>query len=256
MADTLLLERIGAVQCIIFNRPEKKNAFLQEMYVAFERALKDADTDESVRAVVLLAEGDAFSSGNDVADFGKQANIDIMEAPVMKLLHAANNFRKPLIAGVNGLAVGIGVTILLHCDLVYAVPEATFKTPFVDLALVPEAGSSLLLPAAIGPAKAADMLLRSRKLSAEEADKAGLISEILPAEHFREAVLQRAAEVAAKAPTALAITKDLLKQNRAQIAERMNLEAGYFAERLASPELAEAVTAFIEKRPPDFSKAG
>ncbi|MEM8786169.1 MAG: enoyl-CoA hydratase-related protein, partial [Pseudomonadota bacterium] len=197
---------------------------------------------------------------NDVADFGpdvvKNLAGDFRNAPVMKFLHTLNNAEKPIVAGVNGLAVGVAVTMLLHCDLVYAAPSASFTIPFTKLGIVPEAASSLLLPRVIGYPKAADMLLRCRMMTAEEADAAGLLSEILHEEDFRSAVLDRAGDLADKAPEALKITKAMMKKNRPEIAERIDYEAEFFLERLHSAEVAEAVAAFFEKRKPDFRKSG
>ncbi|MFC7049646.1 enoyl-CoA hydratase [Emcibacter nanhaiensis] len=253
MDDYILNERDGSLLVLTFNRPDKKNAITQDMYTALSDGLVEAAEDASVRAVVILANGDAFTSGNDLKDFA--AGLRHAEkTPVFRFLKTISHFEKPIMVGVNGLAVGIGTTLLLHSDLVYASPEATFSTPFANLALVPEAASSLLLPRLIGMAKATEMLMMGQVLDAEEAERAGLVARILPGNNFREQVLERARELAGKAPTALMETKRLLRKNNQEIQDRMDEEGLLFAERLKTPEFMEVATAFFEKRPPDFSK--
>ena len=253
MDDYILNERDGSLLVLTFNRPDKKNAITHDMYTAFCDGMDEAAADNSVRAVVFLANGDAFTSGNDLKDFA--AGIQHSEeAPVFRFLKTISTLEKPIVVGVNGLAVGIGTTMLLHSDLIYAAPEATFSTPFTNLALVPEAASSLLLPRAIGTAKATEMLMLGSHLTAEEAERAGLVARILPGNNFRGQVLERARELAGKAPTAIMETKRLLRKNNQEIQNRMDEEGLLFAERLKTPEFMEVATAFFEKRPPDFSK--
>ncbi|WP_321393032.1 enoyl-CoA hydratase [Emcibacter sp.] len=253
MSDYVLNERDGSLLVLTFNRPDKKNAITHDMYTAFCDGMDEAAADSSVRAVVFLANGDAFTSGNDLKDFA--AGIQHSEeAPVFRFLKTISTFEKPIVVGVNGLAVGIGTTLLLHSDLIYASPEAVFTTPFTSLALVPEAASSLLLPRAVGTAKATEMLMLGAALSAEEAVQAGLVARILSVANFHEAVLEKARELASKAPSAIRETKRLLAKNRTEVQDRMMEEGLLFAERLKTPEFMEVATAFFEKRPPDFSK--
>jgi enoyl-CoA hydratase/carnithine racemase len=162
--------------------------------------------------------------------------------------------QKPLIAAVNGLAVGVGVTLLAQCDLVYAVETASFRAPFIDLALVPEGASSLLIPAAVGRARANELLLLGETWTAQEALAAGLVTRLFPADCLREAVLDRARTIAAKPPGAMRDCKALLAPDSAAVLERIRIAEKMFAARLETPEFAEAVTAFMARRPPDFSR--
>lgn len=256
MTDRIKTSTADGVLTITLNRPDKKNALTQPMYAALADGLDTAAHTKTIRVVVINAEGDAFTAGNDVGDFMSVASTEPSETPVWRFLNAISTFEKPIIAAVSGLAVGVGVTLLLHCDLVYAVPTATFQTPFVDLGIVPEAGSSILMPRIMGSAKAADMLLNCRRFTAEEADRAGLLTAILPAEGFQDAVRERAVALARKAPESVRLTKALIRKDWIAVRERMDEERALFAERLKSAELTEAVTAFLEKRAPDFSKLG
>ena len=235
-------------------RLEKKNALTQDMYRAMSQALADADADAQVRAILIHGTRDCFTAGNDLKDFlerpphtGPAASFDFISA--------LPKVAKPLIAAVGGVAVGVGTTMLLHCDLVYASPKARFQMPFVPLGLVPEAASSLLLPMVAGYQRAAELLMLGQPFSAEKALAAGFVTEIVPEEKLLEHARNAAIAVAALPPASVRLTKQLMKrQLGAAIASQMQEEGRLFAERLQSGEAKEAMHAFFEKRKPDFSR--
>jgi enoyl-CoA hydratase/carnithine racemase len=242
------------VATITIDRPEKKNAITGEMYDALVASLKRAADDRSVRAVLITGAGSAFTAGNDLKDFSnpKFAQAD---SPVLSFMQALSTFEKPVVAAVQGLAVGIGVTMLLHCDLVYVADDATFSMPFTSLGLVPEFASTLLLPRVAGRARAAEKLLLGKPFPAAEAVVMGLANAVLPAGE----VLAHAEKVArmfcALPPGAVRDTKKLLRQGEAaEVRDAIFREASYFGPRLAGEEAREAIAALIEKRAPDFSK--
>ena len=242
----------GRVLHLVLDRPDKKNALTRAMYAALADALEDAVGSADVRAVVLSGTGGVFTGGNDLGDFMMDPPTG-PDSPVFRFLRNAVGFPKPLVAAVAGPAIGIGTTILLHCDLAYAAPDAHFKMPFVDLGLVPEAASSLLLPRIAGPARAAELLLLGESFSAETAREIGLVNAVVedPTAH----ALERAAALAAKPPEAVRQSKALLRRETADaVGETMAREGALFMERLGSPEAQEAFTAFFEKRAPDFSR--
>jgi enoyl-CoA hydratase/carnithine racemase len=253
MSD-ILLDRQGAVERIQINRPAKRNAFTTAMYADMAAALSAAGADPAVRVVVLTGAGGFFSAGNDVEDFLRNPPAGA-DSPVWRFLQTLAGMEKPLVAAVEGPAVGIGTTLLLHCDIVLASKTARFQLPFVDLGLVPEAGSSLLLPALAGYHKAAELLLLGAPFDAEAAERIGLVSRVvLPAE-LVEGAMALAEALALKPPASLRLTKRLLRRHtHARLAETMQEEGRLFTERLASPEAREALTAFLEKRKPDFSR--
>jgi len=238
---------------IELNRPEKKNALSPDMYAAMAQALTDADADAQVRAVLIHGQSDCFTSGNDVKDF-LELTRGPADSPASGFLRAISTAKKPLVAAVGGPAVGIGTTMLLHCDLVYAAPNARLQMPFVPLGLLPEAASSLLLPAMAGYRRAAEMLLLGGPFSAEKALAAGIVTEIVPENELLERARQSALALAALPPESVRMTKELMKRGlAAAVQERMTEELGLFGERLRSPEAKEALSAFMEKRKPDFS---
>ena len=253
MTGHVITETANGVLTLRFNRPDKKNAILASMYADAAEALKAADVDASVRVVVITGSGDSFSAGNDLKDFIENPPMGD-DAPVFRFMHGLAAFTKPVVAAVNGVAVGIGTTVLLHCDFAYAVPAAKFQLPFVNLALVPEFASSLLLARFLGPRRAAELLMLGEPFGAEAALGFGLLNAIVPADQLEATVRAKATALASKPPAALRATKALLNAGRAEISERITLEANVFGERLQSAELKEAVTAFFEKRAPDFSK--
>lgn len=244
-------ERVLAIEIA---RPEKKNALTQAMYAALAEALRSADSDANVRAVLIHGSRDCFTAGNDLKDFLERPP-HTEEAPVSRFLASLPAFGKPLIAAVNGPAVGIGTTMLLHCDLVFAAPGATFQLPFVNLGVVPEAASSFLLPYIAGYQRAAELLLLGRPFGPDKALAAGFVTEIVPEAELFERARAAALAVAALPPAAVRAAKALMREPyRARVAEAMQAEGRVFRERLASPEAKEAMTAFFEKRKPDFSR--
>jgi enoyl-CoA hydratase/carnithine racemase len=255
MTDHVLVSESARVLRIQMNRPEKKNALTLAMYAALAEAIEAADANPAIRVITLTGVGDVFTSGNDLKDF---LNAQAMgpDKPVMRFLSAIADARKPLIAGVNGLAVGIGVTLLLHCDLVYAAQGAFFQLPFVNLGVVPEAASSLLLPRMAGHHHSAELLFFGNAFDAEAARQFGLVNSVHPSDALGGVLAERAAALAAKPPQALRLAKELLKGEayRTDVAARMEQERVQFERQLSSPEAREAMSAFLEKRPADFSR--
>ncbi|MEO1136809.1 MAG: enoyl-CoA hydratase-related protein, partial [Pseudomonadota bacterium] len=210
MTDHISATKDGPIMRLAFNRPDKKNAITADMYAALADGMAAAERDREVRVIVFEARGDIFSAGNDIGDFmsGLGSPADPHDTPpVMRFLLALATAEKPLIAAVQGPAVGVGVTMLLHCDLVYAAEAATFHTPFVDLALVPEAASSLLLPNLAGRTRAAEMLLAGKKIDAVRAREFGIVNDVVAGEALKETALGEARAIAAKAPAAIRLTK-------------------------------------------------
>lgn len=255
MVEHVLTRRDGAIAELRLARPEKRNAITQAMYAAMAAAIDEAEADGAVRCHLVTAEGTSFTAGNDLGDFLTAASLD-PDTPVMRFLRAISKAAKPVVAAVQGNAVGIGMTMLLHCDLVVAAEDASLRMPFVDLALVPEAAASLLVPRTVGHQRAAELLLLCEPLSAERALAWGLVNRVVPVAELDAAARELAARLAAKAPAAVRLTKALLKDDTAGVAARLPAEGAHFAERLASPELKEAVGAFYERRAPDFTRFG
>jgi enoyl-CoA hydratase/carnithine racemase len=242
------------VATLTFNRPDKKNAITGDMYVAIVKHLREASADKAVRAVVFTGAGAAFTAGNDLKDFGdpKFARPD---SPVLSFMQTLATFDKPAIAAVNGMAVGIGVTMLLHCDLVYAAEGAGFSMPFVNLGLVPEFGSTLLLPLIAGRVRAAEALLLGRPFNATEALAMGIVNAVLPPAELLAHAQGIARSFNTLPPGAVQETKQLLRKAQATLVhEAIMREASVFAPRLAGPEAREAIAAIREKRAPDFSR--
>jgi enoyl-CoA hydratase/carnithine racemase len=251
MSSGIAVHQDGAVRWIRFDRPEKKNALTLDMYREATRALTEAPA-AGARVVVFAGHPGAFTAGNDLSDF--LAHRDELGA-VLAFLDAIAAFELPLIAAVDGVAIGIGTTLLLHCDAVWCTERSLFRTPFVQLGLVPEGGSSVLLAPLVGERVAAEMLLFGRALTGSEAAEHRLVNGVVAPDALEAEVAAKAAAVAASAPAAVRASKALLRRDRrARVAEAMRAEAAVFAERLASPEFAEAAGAFLEKRKPDFSK--
>jgi enoyl-CoA hydratase/carnithine racemase len=240
------ITRDAAVLTIRLDRPDKKNALTIAMYQAMTEAIASAEGDAAVRAIAIVGSPTVFSAGNDVGDFMKAASGGGDPLAPLHFLHALSAAQKPVVAGVDGLAIGIGTTLLLHCDLAYASPGARFKTPFVDLGLTPEAASSLLLPQLMGHRHAAALLLAGEELDAEGARAAGLVNAVVP--DATAAALDAARRMAARPPAALVESKRLMKRAQAaQIAETMRLEAEVFTARMRSPEAMAAFMAFVQK---------
>ncbi|MCB2107488.1 MAG: enoyl-CoA hydratase [Rhodobacteraceae bacterium] len=253
MADLIKTERDGAVMTLRFNRPEKKNAITAAMYAALAEGLRKADADPGVKIVVLTGAGDAFTAGNDLKDFAEFPPKN-SAAPVFQFMYALAEFQKPVIAAINGAAVGIGTTLLLHVDVAVAVESATFSMPFINLALVPEFASSLLLPRFVGPRKAQELLMSGQAFDAETAWELGLVGSVVEDGELGKSVKKMCAALLAKPPEALRATKSLLRADISEIKAAIAAEAKVFAQRLESPEFKEAATAFFQKRAPDFSK--
>jgi enoyl-CoA hydratase/carnithine racemase len=248
------VERDGAIFRVVFDRPEKKNAMTIRMYAEIVAALRAAAVDPTVRVVVLTGAGSAFTAGNDLADFMQNPPTG-EDSPVFQLLLTLASYEKPIVAAVNGAAVGIGATMLLHCDVVYAAADAKLTMPFVSLGLCPEGASSWLLPRIAGHAKASELLLFGEPFDAQTAHDVGLVSRVFPTEGFHAAVDARPRALGEKPAASVRLTKQLLKDGtREQIAKALPTEAVAFAQRLGSPEAAEAFAAFFEKRKPDFSR--
>ena len=258
MTEHVLIEKAGGVLTLTLNRPEKKNALTRVMYAALGGAIDGAADDPDVRCVLIQANGDIFTAGNDISDFAA-ANSGagaVGRAEANPLLAALGRATIPLVAAVHGRAVGIGVTMLLHCDLVYVADDALLTTPFVNLALVPEAASSLLLPARIGHARAFAMFVLGEAVDGATAAAWGLANAAVPARDLRARARAAAEAIASRPPRAVAITKALMREAADVLAARMAEEGGHFAAQIKSPEAAEAFAAFAQKRAPDFFKAG
>lgn len=241
------------IATITFNRPKKKNAFTHAMYEQFAHALAEADQDPTVRAVVIAGSGNAFSAGNDLTDFMHNPPTN-GSSPVWKVIRGLVFAEKPLIAAVEGAAVGIGTTMLLHCDMVCADSSARFTLPFVDLALTPEAGSSLLLPAIAGMQRASRYVLLGESFGAEEAASFGMVTHVTDDGKTLEAANALAERIAKRPPGAVRAAKRLLREPiRRRIEPVLQDEGATFVTCLGSPEAHEAFSAFFEKRAPDFS---
>ncbi|MEX2199081.1 MAG: enoyl-CoA hydratase [Burkholderiales bacterium] len=254
MSQHIVVEKKDRITRIELNRPEKKNALSPGMYAAMAAALLAADADAEVRAVLIHGQSGCFTSGNDVKDF-----LELERAPgaspASGFLRAISGAKKPIVAAVGGPAIGVGTTLLLHCDLVYAAPNARLQLPFVPLGLVPEAASSLLLPAMAGYRRAAEMLLLGQAFGADKALAAGIVTEIVPEAELLSRARQAALALAALPPASVRMTKELMKREAAgAVQARMTEELELFGERLRSPEAKEALGAFMEKRKPDFSR--
>jgi enoyl-CoA hydratase/carnithine racemase len=237
------------VQTIRMARPEKKNALNIAMYQAMYTALEESDRASEVRVRLILGMPGIFTAGNDIADFieaGQRGPEGL--SPVMKFLRALIFSEKPVLAAVDGLAVGIGSTLLLHCDLAYASPEAVFMTPFTDLGLVPEAGSSLVAPQRMGQARAFAFLVAGEPLTAEAAREAGLINAVVPRERLEAHAMTAATRLAAKPREALALSRRLVRGDPALVWARVEEEGRLFAQRLVSDEARQAFQAFMQKR--------
>lgn len=235
------------VQTLRLERPEKKNALTGEMYDDLSEALEAGNANPDIRCHLICGQPGVFTAGNDIGDFLSYAGKSgLTNAPVARFLRALLNNEKPLVASVDGIAIGIGTTLLLHCDMVFASPRAHFRSPFVDLGLVPEAGSSLLGPKLMGHVRAFELLCLGNGFSADRALLAGLVNEIVEGD-VDAAALDCARAIAAKPPEALAISRKLLRGDRAELSARMEEEIRIFAERLGAPETIAAFEAFMSK---------
>ncbi|HJT62240.1 MAG TPA: enoyl-CoA hydratase [Burkholderiales bacterium] len=241
-------ERVARIR---FDRLDKKNAITAQMYGQLGSALAAADADPQVRAVLLSGSAECFTAGNDVADFLNRVG----SSPARALFDTLPNMKKPVVAAVGGPAIGIGTTLLLHCDLVYAAPNARFQLPFVPLGIVPEFGSTFLLPRLAGYQRAAELLLLGQPFSAQTAHEVGLVSEVVPEQELFNRAEAAVLRLVSLPPESVRLTKRLLKARYAEaLASTIDEETRLFTERLSSPEAKEAMSAFLEKRKPDFSR--
>lgn len=247
MSEFILSEVRQQVLWLTLNRPEKKNALTQDMYRALNQALVEAEQDTSIAAVVITGAGDSFTAGNDLHDFLAVEALDDT-APPFQFLYTLSRLTVPVVAAVNGLAIGIGTTILLHCDLVYASRDAQFALPFINLGLVPEAGSSLLLPQRVGYLNAAELLLLGDSFSAQQALEFGLVNRVVEPDALLETVTAVASALAAKPQGSLRASKQLMKLPPETVAERIGREATVFAQALTSDAARAAIRAVLQRK--------
>ncbi|MCH8615000.1 enoyl-CoA hydratase-related protein [Sphingomonas sp. SM33] len=249
MSEHVRIERDGAVLRVTLARPERRNAITVAMYAAFADAIESAAGDDSIHVITLEGEGQDFTAGNDLADFMAEMPRDGSDIPVWRLLRVLAKNQVPIVAAVHGNAVGIGTTMLFHCDLVVAEEGTRFLMPFVDLGLVPEAASSLLLPRLAGRRRAARHLLLGEPFGPEDALEFGLVSHIAPSGQLAQTLSKIVGALIAKPAQALRLTQDLLRRGDTdEVLERMQLENDHFAERLTSSEVRDAITAFFASR--------
>ena len=253
MSDDVRIDISDRIMEITFDRVAKKNALTQAMYAAAAAGFEQASRDDDIRCVLITGGDEVFTAGNDVGDFAA-APVETSDRQSGDIMRAILDFPKPIVAAVSGYAVGIGTTMLLHIDLVYADETAIFRTPFVDLGLTPEFASTQTLPRLVGYQRAAEMLLLNAKIDAPAALAMGLVNAVLPAGECLAHARGVARALAAKPPSALRDTKALMRTHPESDLDRMNRENKVFETHLKSPELKEAVAAFQEKRAPDFSR--
>jgi len=251
--DILVSKQQGILR-IEFNRPDKKNSITAAMYQMMADAIKDGEEDTAVRVILFCGKPDVFSAGNDLEDFMNNKE-DVADRPVAQFMRNLGTASKPVIAAVSGMAVGIGVTMLLHCDQIYAAEHTKFSMPFTKLGLCPEFASSKLLPEMIGYNRTAELLLFGESFSAEQAFDMGLVNKVLPVEDLMTYAYAQAAKLVVLPASSLRTTKRLMKARHADAVIAQMLEEGdHFSAMLQSPEAKEAFAAFFERRKPDFSK--
>lgn len=251
MSDHVTTSVKDGILTIRMNRVDKKNALTAEMYDKMAKAIKDADKNPDVRVIMITGSTDSFCAGNDLTDF-LQNPPKAKNSPVMKFLKSIAGAKTPIVAAVNGTAVGVGVTMLLHCDFVYVAKDATLSLPFINLGLVPEAGASMLLPRIAGHQKAAELLMLGEPFSPQLAADIGLVNAICEPADVETTALKTATKLAAKPRAALRHTKALLRREFESVARRIDAEAEIFKKCLDSADAKEAFTAFKEKRKPKF----
>ncbi len=250
------------IQVIRFTRPDKKNAFTGGMYDAMSEALDRSERDDGIIANVFIGSGGIFNAGNDINDFirrskagGSAKDGEGIPTPSLSFIRRLPKVTKPMIAAVDGLAIGIGTTMLFHCDLVYASPTASLRTPFLDLGLVPEAASSLTAVMRMGNARAFELLCLGEPFSAERGKEAGIINAVVPAAELEATAMKAARRLAGKPRAALLAARRLMRGDPAALSAQIDAESEVFKQCMGSPEAQEAFAAFFEKRPPDFAKA-
>jgi len=257
MTDHIKTELAGGVLSVTLARPEKKNAITQAMYAALSAATERARTDDAVRVLLFRGEGDSFSAGNDIADFiaiGSQTS-EPLDMSVFRFLKALADLDKPAVAAVRGRAVGIGLTLLLHCDMVVVAEDALLSAPFINLALAPEAASSLLLPAVLGHQRAFEVFAMGEPIEGRTALAWGLANRAVPSNQVEVTALELAGKLAARAPNSIRKTKALMRDSE-RLWSLMQREGEAFGSQMKSPEAMEAFMAFTQKRAPDFTKVG
>ena len=254
--DEIVTERTGSILRIQLNRPTRRNAMTSAMYVALAGIFNDAAKDEQTFVVLWHGAGDSFCAGNDIEDFLKNPPGP-GQSPQARLMEALVNFDKPLVAAVHGAAIGGGTTMLTHCDFIYAGESTKFQMPFINLALVPEFGSSCSVPARIGHVRAAELILLGASFDARRAAELGLVTQVVPDNDVLARATETARKLAAMPEAALQASKRLMKQPfREQIKAAMKAETEEFSARVRSEDAKEAFTAFLEKRKPDFTREG
>lgn len=254
MTEHVKIEIAEGIMTLTLKRPEKKNALTGAMYNAMSEALTEAEADASVRVILFQGDGDSFTAGNDLADFASQARGEsTVDSPAHRFIETISKAGKPLVAAVQGNAVGVGTTMLLHCDLVYLADNARLITPFVNLALVPEAASSWLLPLRIGHVRAYAMFALGEPMDAQGALVSGLANAVVSPADLRKRAHDAAISLTKRPAGSLSLTKRLMREHQ-RIAAQIAAEGEFFKERLTTPEAREAFAAFAERRPPDFSK--
>jgi enoyl-CoA hydratase/carnithine racemase len=253
MSDHVVVAVQDRILTIRLNRPEKKNALTFGMYAAMNEALVTAESDPGVRLVLITGTPDCFTAGNDLADFAAAKPGQV--SPAVRYLETLASASKPVLAAVGGVAIGIGTTMLLHCDLVYAAASARFQLPFVNLGLCPEAASSAILPALAGFHRAAELLLFGEPFGAEAACDVGIVNQVVADSDLLATATAKAQQLSQKPPAALRTTKMLLKTGQVDVIKQaMAREGQEFAALLQGPEAKEAMAAFMERRKPDFSR--
>jgi enoyl-CoA hydratase/carnithine racemase len=253
--DEIVAEHVGSILRVQLNRPTKLNAMTSAMYVALADIFNEAANDERTRVVLWHGAGDAFCAGNDIDDFLKHPPGP-GESPQAKLMEALVNFDKPIVAAVHGAAIGGGTTMLTHCDFIYAAENTKFQMPFINLALVPEFGSSCSVPARIGHLRAAELILLGSPFDGKRAAEWGLVTEAVSDKDALPKAIETARKLAAKPTAALQASKKLMKQPfREQIKAAMKAENEEFSVQVRSEDAKEALTAFLEKRKPDFTSS-
>lgn len=255
MTDYVLTELDSGVLNVRLNRVDKKNALTSEMYTAMADAIDRAEQEADIKVVIFTGNGGVFTAGNDLADFLSNPSND-QDRPVNRFIAKIATTEVPLMAAVDGLAIGIGTTMLLHFDQVFASKEARFSLPFVNLGLVPEAGSSMQLVEACGYQKAAELLMLGEPFGAAIARDCGIVARVCEADELLEQAMEMAQKLAAKPGRALRATKRLMRRPKEPLLQRIQAESELFFENLSSPAAKEAMSAFLEKRAPDFSGKG
>jgi len=255
MSDNHVVSTLSeGVLTLRMNRLDKKNALTQAMYTALATAIEEAGRDPAVRALLITGDANCFSAGNDLQDFMNNT-LQPGTSPVERFMKALAGFEKPVVGAACGVAVGVGVTMLLHCDLVYCGEKTKLNMPFVSLGICPEFASSYVLPRLMGHVRAAELLMLGEPFTAEKALQYGLVNALLPNEQVEAKALEKAQQLASLAPKAMRVTKMLLKKwSQATLAEAIDFEATYFIPMLKQPEAIESITAFMQKRKPDYSK--